>query len=481
MEEATQPSARKRRRQAYSKLIRAFLQKTRDRLETIRDVIKDERELHFQLGKSTDELGEKNTDNRKNEKIIVFASSNDDNDDNENQQFANFASTDSEYIGDDAGKSGNKVTQQYLTSLFNAIGYRRITTVQPNIHNEMVATHDNIVTRYLVNPLLSVWQTARERFNFNGMLEVNENENTERHNENSQSDDLFRINLFANGKPALWKVAQNNENSATTKTDEKLLKNEAKQNFNENNEMSFSSSNSSNLQPPLVVLNMDNNTGSVIQAINDNDTESQIILFEIESNGTNNGSHYDENMGAEHANNSEKIARHTDSQQSTVEVAALAFQNAFYKHSNHMVFNILKKNEDATETTPLQNGKDLRTNNEPLINANLIVGSLIDDDTSHIQVVPPKHLTHHKNETKAIEANDEVDEPNVDVVTFEAVTRNDSDNNENANTHADTNKSFGEQAAVLALEILGTIVGQTWQALRQIPNYFNNMNMDSGA
>lgn len=375
-EDPTTPSPRKRRRQAYSQLIRLFIQNTRDRLETIRDVIKDESELHFQLNRPLDDTNENNNDQ------IRFLN---EMDDTANRQFIDLAFTDA----DTSSGSTNieklsdinieNSSQTYLNSLFAAVGYRRITTTTSSpIEND----GSNIITRYVLSPLFKLWFKTRERFDYNSQ----DDENSKNEFADNSDDD---IQFEMSNDP----VSEPNQKA---------------------NNYRFGHFNNS---LPFMMLSLNNESNANSSKMNEKIVDGNQINVSVEQNNRKDSN-------------------------DTVQEAASAFQKAFYKHTN---------NENGKLKNSIIRPKP--SENAELFNGDLLIGSLFDGNSSNIQTVPTKKskLTQPNNGFKAV-----------------------------AGLESNT-KSFGENAGVLFLEIFGTVVGMTWKALSQIPNYLrvNNENPDA--
>lgn len=416
--DSTTASPRKRRRQAYSKLIRLFLENTRDRLETIRDVIKDESELHFRLTRPPGEPNE-NSAVEPNGDIRFLTES-----DDEQRQFIDFAFADSTRADESAivakpeQSSRDEAAQTYLNSLFAAVGYSRITST-PNPIDE--TTRANVISRYLINPLRSAWNATRERFNLF-------NENSTLVDSDGQTT-LFRGNFFDNTADITPKMHTNLE-STTDRAP------------NENGVDNF------NYSLPLtqrVPYNVTNGTQTNETTIDTNANKVNESHLGVEFNG-------DDHTG------SDKKPRNTST---GTEDAATAFRNAFLKYSNSMQHPTEYANIQANatgETVQMTKDNSNATKNAKLLNAKLFSGNLFDGNSSHIQVVPAKKL-------KTIESLDAV---------------GDSASSVEVSTELNE-KNAPDSAGVLILEIFGTVIGMTWRAVSEIPNYFKSRNRNMNA
>lgn len=376
-EDSTTPSPRKRRRQAYSQLIRLFIQNTRDRLDTIRDVIKDESELHFHMTKPSGEI-QKNFNGQAH-----FLN---ENDDNANRQFIDLAFTDASMNDDktaNIAQFSNKNTENssrtYLNSLFAAVGYSRVaTTPSPSEIDD-----GNIITRYVLSPIFRLWFKAREQFNFDS----GENDENDTHG-NSVTE--FDVN-FPN----------DDDNSDRYSNDETKT----------NRKSSYS--------VPFMIQSLNNETS-------------------VFSNNTDvHGSKSIDTL----SQNNENVTF------SVEEVAATAFQKAFYKETSDM--DPMKQKHNNKSNAPAQSAQFIRfekNENSEIMNKDFLFGRLFDRNLSNIQVVQSK-----KSKLDRISSEDG------DFKRVAGIETN--------------NKGFGENAGILVLEILGTIVGSAWNALSQVPNY----------
>lgn len=403
------PSPRKRRRQAYSKLIRLFIQNTRDRLDTIRDVIKDESELHFRLNRPQGETVEIIDDSMPESGSIRFL---DETNDEQNRKFIDFAfadATSSDSENDTGGASSDVAAQTYLNSLFAAIGYSRVaTTPKPE------SSQDNIFARYVINPLLNVWNSTRDRLFLN-----NENIGNEAVvRDDIMSDDqttIFRVNFFDNRNDSNIKMQTKLENITNVEANKA------------NNSSLPHIENTSNNVTNIPITN-----GTIVG--NGKVNVSQTTLDAVDIN--------DDHVGGD------KKPRNTAP--GNVDDAAAAFRSAFLRYSKNTQ-NPAERLPDIGENYRLPKNHSNDPKNSNFIDGTLFSGNLFDENSSHIQVVPGK-----KNE---------INESINDITTI----ANDID--EATEVCA---KSFGENAGILILEIFGTVIGMTWRAVSEIPNYFNS-------
>ncbi|XP_031626082.1 uncharacterized protein LOC116342558 [Contarinia nasturtii] len=417
--DSTTPSARKRRRQAYSKLIRLFLQNTKDRLDTIRDVIKDEGESNFRMAQpQSDDL----TESMELNADIRFS-------DDENRQFIDFAFADA--TDDNQEKMENNgiehASQTYLNSLFAAIGYSRITTTPKPIESNET-TQSNTIARYFINPLLSAWDFTRQRFNLDGASnsDADFDENDEI---NGHTSSIFRVNFF---EPQI----RTNFTSVTNKES------------NENNVNNF------NFSLPLT-QHTSNNVTNVMQTTIKTTTTATMTTMMVEENANkvnaNRSSAPDVDYNNDH-HGSDKKPRNTLKNRNSVEDAAEAFRNAFLKYSNYMQDSTEDANIDTVtvENVQFEQNNSNEMKSDKLLDGARFAGILLDANSSHIQMVPNKKLK-----------------------TNGSMSENVINNFENDDNTELTAKSFGEKSAVLLLEIFGTVIGMTWRAVSEIPNYFN--------
>lgn len=381
-EDSTTPSPRKRRRQAYSQLIRLFIQNTRDRLDTIRDVIKDESELHFHMTKPSGEM-HKNFNSQAH-----FLN---ENDDSANRQFIDLVFTDASMDDDKtaniaqfSSKNMENSSRTYLNSLFAAVGYSRVTTTP----SPSEIDDGNIITRYVLSPIFRLWFKARERFNFNS----GENDENDTH-DNSATE--FNVN-FSNDDDNNSDVYSNNEAEINRKTAYSL---------------------------PLMIQLFNNETGVFL---NNSDVYGSKAIDAL-------------------SQNKNRLVNNENETLSVEEVAATAFQKAFYKETSDM--DPMKHNNISN--APAHSAQFIRfekNENSELMSKDFLFGRLFDRNSSNIQVVQSK-------------------KPKLDGISSE-----DGDFKRVAGIETN-NKGFGENAGILVLEIFGTVVGSAWNALSQIPNY----------
>lgn len=390
-EDSTIPSPRKRRRQAYSQLIRLFIQNTRDRLDTIRDVIKDESELHFHMTKPSGEA-HKNIDGQD-----YFLNG---NDDRANRQFIDLAFSDASMNDEKPANMAQfnnenmeNSLRTYLNSLFAAVGYSRVATTSSPFEIDDA----NIVTRYVLSPIFRLWFKAREQFNFNS----GENNENDTHGNSAAKFDVNFPNVNDNNSD----MHSSDESETNPKTNYSL---------------------------PFKIQSLNNETSVFVNNSNVYRSKSIDALSQSEN---------------------QRIKYNENETFSVEEAAATAFQKAFYKetsdmdpmkqkqqnHNNNNQSNALAQNAELI-------GFNKNENSELLLSNDLLFGRLFDRNSSNIQVMQLE--------------NSKLDRINSDDGDFKRVAG------------IETNKKgFGENAGILALEILGTVVGSAWKALSQIPNY----------
>lgn len=491
-EDSTTPSPRKRRRQAYSKLIRLFLQNTKDRLDTIRDVIRDESELHFRLTRPPgEEPAPPSTHPKPTEQSEKIRFS-----DDENRQFIDFAfadTTNADEMLENIDKIENAprdsaAQQTYLNSLFAAVGYRRITTTTANpIASDDETTSSSIIGRYLINPLVSAWNSTRERFNWNSAGHGDNDDRDDNGNDDNNDDDddnakrisssstsignsdasdgqtmLFRVNFFNNRRDNITPNMHTNSKSDAPNKEP-----------NENRVDNFNYSLPLNrLTPNNVTDDMPTNETMAALQVNANNANVSQTMVDVDYIGNDHSGSDKKPRNTVNPDTASRMAHRG------VEDAVEAFRNAFLKYSNYM------QQQNSTEyakfdTSTSENAKFTRRqgshamNNGKLLDgsggggdgdaaAAFFAGNLFETNSSHIQVVPSKKLKTNASISENVTiAND------VDGIAIELPA-----------------KSFAENAGILILEIFGTVIGMTWRAINGIPNYLNahhnnNQNADA--
>lgn len=467
------------------------MQNTKDRLETIRDVIRDESELHFRLTRPPGEEPIQPSNHAKsmdrNGKIRFS--------DDENRQFIDFAfadTTNTDEMLENVEKIENvnrdsAAQQTYLNSLFAAVGYRRITTTTPNpIESVDETTSSSIIGRYLINPLVSAWNSTRERFNWNSAWHGDNDDRDDNSNDNDDDDDnaddnakrissinnseasdgqtmLFRVNFFNNRRDNITPNMHTNSKSDATNKEP-----------NENRVDNF------NYSLPLIRLTPNNVT-------DDMPTNETMATLQLNANKANvsqtvvdvdyiGNDHSVSDKKTRNTINPDTVSRMANS---GVEDAVEAFRNAFLKYSNYM------QQQNSTEyanfdTSTNENAKFTRNHGlHAMSNGKLIldgsagggdgdaagaffVGNLFETNSSHIQVVPSKKLETNASISENVTIANDVDDIAIELPA----------------------KSFAENAGILILEIFGTMIGMTWRAINGIPNYLNahhnnNQNADA--
>lgn len=415
------------------------MQNTKDRLDTIRDVIKDESELHFRLTRppKSDAIGENVADDSMEQNAEIRFS------DDDNRQFIDFAFADAtdtdqmrENIGNNENESNDNAAQTYLNSLFAAVGYRRITTPPPPLPTSIESeetTSGNIIAKYLINPLVSAWNSTRERFSWNAStMHSNENDDGDEDSAKSISSSdatdsqtmLFRINFFDNRDD----IKPNTHTNSTNKDP------------NESRVDNF------NYSLPLIQLTPNNVTDDML-------TNETMTLQENANKANVSQTTLDvDYIGDDHSTTDTKKPRDTvttrSSSSHSVEDAVNAFRNAFLKYSNDMH----SSTENAKfDTSTKENVKFTRNNSLAMMSDKLLLlDNLFETNSSHIQVVPSKKLKTNASISENVTIANDVD-----------------------NSIELPAKSFGENAGILILEIFGTVIGMTWRAVSGIPNYFN--------
>lgn len=448
-------SPRKRRRQAYSQLIRGLLEKTRERLETIRDVVKEEKQLRFQLDSDDDESGEmRDVD----EAVSIFEFTDPDANDDESVRFtfANDANDDASHVSSISSAYTPSVPQKYFSSLLDAIGFNRIVVPSPSIAPSAQAKNENgqsdgdsILATYLFNPVLDIWRLARKKFNFNlnernGDAAAAANTNDANDADDVNSDDELQLTIvYADSKMAEAGDGTSGGNG-NAKTDER--------NGNEND-------NINQLLPPLSAESSYNDDSKIenmpspnngITKLNDNGNGNVVV------GDANDGRNNDSRMH----NNNKRNAPSTSSSSSPptsnhIERAAQAFQNAFFKYSNYMPTtssSSTTSTHDALPTTnvhgPSQKSTSMHNDVIDGTDGNGLLANFLDDSRSNIQIVPSGKSK--INETTASAAADVDDK------------------------HPNSKRQSLESAGILVLEMFGTVIGLTWGAFSHVQSYFNN-------
>lgn len=428
-------SPRKRRHQAYSQLIRGFLEKTRERLETIRDVVREEKQLRFRL--RTDEPeNESEKLYSVDDEVSIFEFTNPDGNDDEiaNDDVSHFSPIPSTYTP--------SVPAKYFSSLLGAIGFSRVVSSPTNTpaitsENQNVqengsgnwAAGDGILATYLFNPVLGIWNSAREKINFNlnGRMANNA---TDAPSDNS--DELQLSILYADSDTV--------SGSGNAKTDEHS------RNGNDN----------VNQLPLLPLLSTESSYN--------NDTE--IENKPLSNNGitTLDDTHNNITVDGSRIHNNNK----RNAPSSNIERAARAFQNAFFKYSNYMPTTSTSSNNTSTSThdatTASVHGQVLGPSSKlKYVHSSAdtdgdgLLANFLDDNRSNIQIVPSEKSK--MNETATVRT------------TSAAV--------DGADKQPNSKRQSLENAGILALEMFGTVVGLTWGAFSHLQSYFNS-NRDNG-
>lgn len=407
------PSPQKRRRQAYSKLIRLFLQNTKDRLDEIRDVIKDESESHYKLNRPQNDKIQSTDDSMSKSDSFQFS---EENNDEQKRKFIDFAFGDATSTSDESevtnSVNNDDAAKTYIKSLFAAVGYSRMTTTPaPTTQQE------NIFARFVLNPLFNAWNATRERLY---LVNGNNSEMGDTTSAAGQSA-VFHVDFFDNHGYSREKNQNNFKNKSITDIGR----------------------DKSNESLPLIQITSNNVTNVLIT----NDTIVETIENKVNVSQTTLDAVY---INGDHVGGDKK-PRNTFA--GTVDDAAAAFRGAFLRYSKHHPNGTRNVSRDHEHGENLRNSKthlnEERSNK--FIDGTLFAGNLFDGNSSHIQVVPGK-----KNKTNEL---------------MNEITTISNDFDETPNVTA---RSFGENAGILILEIFGTIIGMTWRAISDIPNYFGS-------
>lgn len=417
-DEAT-PSPRKRRRQAYSQLLRRFIEKTRERLETIRDVVRDEQGLHFQLVRPDDDDDDFIT-NPSNGQLKALNTPDIEGSGSAEVVYFKVDDTDDSDRSDVVIESRPNLPQAYFSSLLTAIGFKRIP--KQSVKNEKQTASDNnsIVTTYLLNPLLNIWHQAREKLNFNSNYR---SVDTRKNNGNENAAEKNTLNSFENAKRKLNINTENTENNtnSTQAIDETVVVLESTVVTTKEPSSSSSDNGRSVSLPFKLSANNSSNKGS------DDDSNASTINND-EMNNTSNSNENNTNNSSNIDSDSDDITIFNEivhNADSSVQRAATAFQNAFLKYANYNGGN----NENAT------NGTFEELDSLP----NELLDSFLNDQMNNIQVIP---LDKYKNYSM--------------------------------NSTNDVRSSSIETAGIFVLEIFGTVIGLTWGAFSHVQNWFNN-------
>lgn len=442
-------SPRKRRRQAYSQLIRGLLEKTRERLETIRDVVKDEKQLRFQLraDESQNEFGKvRDID----DEVSIFEFIDPDAHDGGPIQFTlSNENDDASHVTPISSTYTSSVPQKYFSSLLGAIGFNRVMASQP-ITADAIAKSSNmpengsdgngfgggIFATYLFNPVLDIWHSARKKFNFNlnGGGEVANEANDTDGDENS--DELQLTIVYA---------SDGNENENDNINQSLLVP------YPLAVESSYTSDDSQIENMPS------SNNGNTKH--DDTDAHKHNITIDI------GGVVVDANDAIRKDNNAATIRMHNNNKRnvpaSEIERAAQAFQNAFFKYSNYMPATTMPSSLSHNVSTSVHAGTNMHGPSNKSTSVHNAVGGIddngllanfLDDSRSNIQIVPSgKSKTNESTASTATAAADADDRH-----------------------HPNPKRQSVESAGILILEMFGTVIGLTWGAFSHVQSYFNN-------
>lgn len=302
-DEATQ-SPIHRRRQAYSHLLRSFLRKTRERLETIREVAKQERAMA--RTKSQQQQAADTASPTPNANLIA---DDEDDDDEALEQSLLMVMT------DPADRSS--VPRQYYATLLSSVGLQR-TMPSANRQSERLQSEaePSFVTTYISDPLLNVWQRARDNFNLSYYYRNNGDATA---NSDADDDDADDDDEDSNGpiRTAMAATLNANENN-----DKEIAFNSVADNGLNGNGVP-----PANASVSLIVVGSANNANhSLLSKLNANSARSAMLAKEnIEEIGSDG-----DGIGAT----------------SQWERATLAFRNAFYKYAGVMSSQQTDDNDD---------------------------------------------------------------------------------------------------------------------------------------
>lgn len=457
------PSQTHRRRQAYSHLLRSFIQKTRERLETIREVAKQERALARMVGQQ----------GAADDSDSVEAENDEDADD-----FVAEVNQPVLVLNDDPAATDPSAPRQYYATLLSSVGLQRaIPATEGQLDRLQSQPEPSFLTTHIFNPLLNVWQRARNNFNLNYYR--NGSDIGEAATAMANSDVASDLNGTIKTTVATTVAVNESENN-----DEEIAFNVAVADNGLNGQAA--SATVANAAVSLIVVGSANNANhSLPFKLNVNSERRMQTKENIEENGSNNdgisqGSHW--------------------------ERAALAFQNAFYKYAG---VTASKQNDvdDGDNDGDDDGGVDADDGGEPATTMHEDAGvdmrlaqalpltdiRSVEEDVAASLSLPTNELQPNKNGSKlnAIAAAD--GNGNVTVRTTNASVRATSTaeaTTESANIQIipshltmqqqpfagngnGSGPNAAESAGIYVLEIVGTVVGLTWGAFSQIQNWFN--------
>lgn len=417
-------SPRKRRRQAYSQLIRGLLEKTRERLETIRDVVNEEKHLRFRL--PDDDESE-----AADQEVTIFEFTDPDADEG---PLADENGGDASHVSPISSAYTSSVPRKYFSTLLGAIGFNRVAPTPSMLSAETMAKNQiatensdadgsDIFATYLFKPLLHVWHLARKKFNFN-LNGDNDGASASANNANDANDD-------DNGDELQLTIVYG--------TDGRDGSDSENDNINQLALSSYPSTESSNGDDSQIE-NMPSTNNGITKL---DDTHKQNITID----GGN----------VVIADADDDIRSHTNSKRnapssSKIERAAQAFQNAFFKYSNYMPATSdpssnVSASQHESNAASVQH-KSTSTRDSDRIDGAGLLADFLDDSRSNIQIVPSgKSKTNTTTMTTTADADD---------------------------THSHPKRQSVESAGILILEMFGTVIGLTWGAFSHVQSYFNN-------
>lgn len=436
----TTPSAVLKRRQAYSHLLRMFIQKTRERLETIREVARHERALahakklaamnginNGDAGINTISAEDTSTETIE---ITLGNGDEDDDDDEEVKAYLNQLEMATEATSDVNNES---VPRRYFTTLLSTAGLQRV--VDQQRQTEAPTQPVGFITAYVYHPLLNLWQTARNNFNLNYLNIVNRS---------AIEDETNNSPVIT--EPDASNAADNNENNGE--------------------EIAFNSPDKSL-----------NGSSSVVNARNANPSSP----FKLNVNS------------APHS------MKEVTKEKSHFERAALVFQNAFYKYAAGgggdgddgsgsdssgvaSASNSTDVSDDDGDDGSADNvdivAHDVETNENGLTERITKVAadmgaakslSFIDLRRGEVDFGTPNNTTYlngYVNNDSTTTTS--TDSPNIQIIpSHENLALKLSNGSMIAVPNA------AESAGIYVLEVVGSVVGLTWGAVSQIQNWFN--------
>lgn len=447
LQDDSTPSSVHRRRQAYSHLLRSFIQKTRERIETIREVARHERVLaqakRLAMSNNINAINPVLGDNDEPIQIVDLTSnknSDDDNDDDDDAQIEEYLAQLNSATDNMSNENDESAPKKYFTTLLTTAGLQTVMYISPNDESESVESPSNepsFIAAYVFNPLTNLWKTARNNFNLN------------------------YLNVFnGSGSAYATTTASINESNSYTNT-----------NNGENNDEEIA------FNPPDNMLN----------------GNATVFVY------TNNANHsLPFKLNANTANMKEIVE-----EKSHFERATLAFQNAFYKyagvgrHRATVNDNNNGNGNDNDDAIDVNEGQSDREDDDAIATATAATTTTVSAATATEITEKISNNSHSFQALPLTEAHS----PNVNLTSYENHTQFYGIVNNNTKTTKTSTESpniqiipshqnlimkqqnnrtlmaaipnAAESAGIYVLEIVGTVVGLTWGAFSQMQNWFN--------